>query len=85
MPSNHNELAASLVAQYLSQSPRNADDIATGTVQCWDVGPTSKHLRHEATISAKSIIMDNPLHGEKRSRIGTPGGLLLQSCYNHIL
>ena len=30
MPSNHNEQAASLVAQYLGQSPRSASDIATG-------------------------------------------------------
>ena len=29
-PSNHNEQAASLVAQYLGQSPRSASDIATG-------------------------------------------------------
>jgi hypothetical protein len=29
-PSNHNSEAASLVAQYLSKSPRNASDMATG-------------------------------------------------------
>lgn len=29
-PSNHNEQAASLVAQYLGQSPRSASDLATG-------------------------------------------------------
>ena len=47
--SNHNREAALLVAQYLSQSPRNAEDLATG------YGALRRGQRADEEISALSV------------------------------